>query len=418
MAEQLQGNLLVVQSGQAAAVSNAVLAGVITQALNHECIEEIYGALGGVEGLLREDLADLAEESQQTIRALKHTPGAALGTSLYQLHQTPEYERAVKVCKAHNVRFFVMIGGAEEMAAAAAIGAQAASSGWKMQVIGMPVSAGNAIGMTDHAPGYGSAVKYIATTVREIAEDALTEGNHDLVTVIEVMGRQNGWMTAGAALAKRKDHPEDAPHLIYLPELPFDPNRYLDDVSRILKNNKACIVVVSQGLFDENGNYISFGSEAEIVNNAPRGGSADYLRDLASQHIQGVRAVACRLNVAQRCAAHFASATDVTESFRAGQDAVEAIAENGVTGKMVMLVRGEKDSYSCETSFCDLAEAVATPKTIPTAWFNEDKTSLSFQYNKYAMPLIQGEVTIPTENGIPAMAALDAYRVDKLAGQQ
>lgn len=413
MAEQLQGNFLVVQSGQAAAVSNAVLAGVITQALNHECIEEIYGALGGVEGLMREELADLAEESQQTIRALMHTPGAALGTSLYQLHLTPEYEKIVKVCKAHNVRFLVVIGGTEEMAAAAAIGAQAAALGWDMRVIGMPVSSGNAIGMTDHAPGYGSAIKYIATTVREIAEDAAGEGNHDLVTVIEVAGRQNGWLTAGAALAKRKDHPEDAPHLVYLPEVPFDPNRFLDDVSRVLKANRACVVVVSQGLFDENGNYISFGSEAQIVDNAPRGGSADYLRDLASQHIQGVRAVACRLNVGQRCASHFASATDVKEAYRAGQDAVEAIAENGVTGKMLMLVRGENDNYTCETSFCDIAEAVATPKTLPAAWINEDKTSLSFQFNKYAQPLIQGEADVPTENGLPAMAYLDAFRIEK-----
>jgi len=416
MAEQLQGNLLVVQSGQAAAVSNAVLAGVITQALNHECIEEIYGALGGVEGLLREDLADLAEESQQTIRALRHTPGAALGTSLYQLRQTPEYERAVKVCQAHNVRFLVVIGGAEEMAAAAAIDTQAKASGWDMRVIGMPVSAGNAIGMTDHAPGYGSAIKYIATTVREIAQDAIGEGNHDFVTVIEVMGRQNGGLTAGAALARRKDHPEDAPHLIYLPEVPFDPNRYLDDVSRVLKNNPACVVVVSQGLFDENGNYISFGSEAEIVGNSPRGGSSDYLRDLASQHIQGVRAVACRLNMAQRTATHYASATDVKESFRAGQDAVEAVAEQGVSGKMLMLVRGENDTYSCETSLCDLAEALSTPKVLPAAWINDDKTSLSFQFNKYALPLIQGENEVPTENGIPVMARLDAFRVDKILG--
>ena len=406
-----------VQSGQACAVSNAVLAGVITQALNHECIEEIYGALGGVEGLLREELADLAQESQQTIRALKSTPGAALGTSLYVLRQTPEFERAAKVCKAHNVRFLVLMGGADEMSAAASIGTQAAAMGWEMRVIGIPVSAGNMLGMTDHAPGYGSAVKYIATTVREIAQDSLCEGNHDLVTVIEVMGRQNGWLTAGAALAKSKDHPEDAPHLVYLPEVPFDPNRYLDEVSRVLKQNSACVVVVSQGLFDENGNYISFGSEAEIVDGAPRGGSADYLRDLASQHIQGVRAVACRLNVAQRSASHFASATDVKEAVRAGEDAVEAIAENGVNGKMLMLVRGENDAYTCETSFCDIAEAVAAPKAIPPAWINDDKTSLSYQFNKYALPLVQGEVTVPTENGLPVMARLNDFPVDKLLAQ-
>jgi 6-phosphofructokinase 1 len=333
MAEELQGNLLVVQSGPAAAVTNAVLAGVVTQALNHACIEEIYGALGGVDGLVHEEFTDLASESQQTIRALRHTPGAALGTSLYQLRMTPEFERVVAVCKAHNIRFFVMIGGADEMSTAVSIDQAAKAAGWEMRVIGMPVSAGNAIGMTDHAPGYGSAIKYIATTVREISMDALGEGAHDFVAVIEVMGRQNGWLAAGSALARRRDHPEDAPHLVYLPEVPFDPNRFLDDVSRTLKNNNACIVVVSQGLFDENGNYISFGSEAEIVGNSPRGGSADYLRDLVSQHISGVRSVACRLNLGQRCACHYASATDVKESFRAGQDAVEAVADQAFAAR-------------------------------------------------------------------------------------
>lgn len=413
MAEQLQGNFLVIQSGQAAAVSNAALAGAISQALNHECIEEIYGALGGVAGLLREELADLAEESQQTIRALKHTPGAALGTSLYQLRLTPEFEQAVNVCKAHNVRFLLMIGGAEEMAQAAGISAQAQAMGWEMNVIGMPVSYTNIIGMTDHASGFGSAAKYVATTVREIAQDALGEGSHDLVAVIEVMGKQSGWLAAATTLAKRKDHPEDAPHLIYLPEMPFDPNRYLDDVSRVLKSNKACIVVVSQGLFDENGNYISFGNEAEIVNNAPRGGSADYLRDLVSEHIQGARSISCRLNMAQRCASHYASATDVRETFNAAQDAVEALADKGVTGQMLMHVRGETDSYSCDTSFCSFADVLAAPKLLPTAWINDDHTSLSFQFNKYALPLIQGEVEVPTENGMPVMARLDAHKVPR-----
>ncbi|MBN1403313.1 MAG: diphosphate--fructose-6-phosphate 1-phosphotransferase [Opitutales bacterium] len=414
MAEELQGNFLVVQSGPAAAVSNAVLAGVISQALNHGCIEEIYGVLGGVEGLLREEFTDLAEESQQTIRALRHTPGAALGTSLYQLHLSHEFERVIEVCKAHEIRFFVMIGGSDEMATAASICEQAKTSGWDMNVIGMPVCAGNTIAMTDHAPGYGSAVKFIASMVREVALDAEGEGEHNLVTVIEVMGRQSGWLAAGSTLAKRKDHPEDAPHLIYLPEVPFDPNRYLDDVSHVLKHHRNCVVVVSQGLFDENGNYISFGSDAEIVAGSPRGGSGDYLRDLASQHLQGVRSNSCRLNMAQRCASHFASATDVKEAFRAGQDAVEAIAENGANGKMLMLVRGENDSYSCETSLCDLSEAIAHPKTLPAAWINEDKTSISYQFNKYALPLIMGEAEVPTENGVPLAAHLEFHLVEKV----
>lgn len=413
MAEELQGNCLVVQSGAPSAVANAALAGVITQALNHGCIEEIYGALDGVEGLLHEEFVDLAAESQQTIRALRHTPGAALGTSNYRLHLQTEFERVIKVCQAHEIRYLFIIGGTEEMEAAQKIFTTAAEKNWDMRVIGIPLSAGNTVGITDHAPGYGSAVKYIASSIREIAQDAYSEGRHDYVSIVEVMGRQSGWLVAGSSVARRRDHPEDAPHLLYLPEVPFDPNRFLDDVAKVLRNHRACVVVVSQGLFDENGNYISFGAEAEAVNGQPRGGSGDYLRDLATQHLNGVRAVSTRLGIAQRSACHWSSQTDNKEAFMAGQDSVEAAVE-GTTGKMLTLMRGETDSYSCETSFCDLAEAATTAKSLPAAWINEDRVSMSYQFHKYALPLIQGEAPAPTENGLPVCANLGLYRVNKL----
>lgn len=402
-----------IQSGAPAAVANAALAGVVSQALNHGCIEEIYGAIGGVEGLLREELVDLAEESQQAIRALRHTPGCALGTSLHRLHLSPEIDRVVAVCKAHDVRFLFIIGGAEEMESAAAVVDAAKKAGWEMRVMGIPVSAGNTIGMTDHAPGYASAVKYLATTIREIAQDAQSEGQHDLVTVVEVLGRQSGWLVAGSSVAKRRDHPEDAPHLIYLPEVPFDPNRFLDDVAGVLKNHRACIVVVSQGLFDENGNYISFGSEAESYNGAPRGGSGDYLRDLASQHLPGVRASVCKLGIGVRAGIHWMSQTDNHEAYMAGQDAVENCCERAATGKMITLVRGETDYYSCETGMCDLHEAASTSKVLPANWINEDRISMSFQFHKYALPLVQGEVAVPTENGLPVFGRLGLHRVQR-----
>jgi 6-phosphofructokinase 1 len=415
MAEELQGNCLVIQSGAPAAVANAALAGVVTQALNHACIEEIYGCVGGVEGLLREEFVDLAAESQQSIRALRHTPGAALGTTQRKLHLSPEFERAVRVCQAHEIRFLFMIGGSEEMEAAATIASTAAKAGWEMRVMGIPVSSGNTIGITDHAPGYASAVKYLATAVREVAMDAMSEGQHDLVTVIEVLGRQSGWLVAGSSVAKRRDHPEDPPHLIFLPEVPFDPNRYLDDVARVLKHQPACIVVVSQGLFDENGNYISFGSEAESYNGAPRGGSGDYLRDLASQHLPGVRSTVCKLGVGLRAGTHWMSQTDNHEAFMAGQDAVENSC-GGASDKMITLVRGETDYYTCETGMCDLREAAGTSKSLPANWINDDRTSMSFQFHKYALPLIQGEAEVPTENGLPLFSRLGMFRVQRQLG--
>lgn len=415
MAEELQGNCLVIQSGAPAAVANAALAGVVTQALNHGCIEEIYGVVGGVDGLLREEFVDLAEESQQAIRALRHTPGAALGTTTYKLHLSNEFERAVRVCEAHEVRYLFMIGGAEEMEAAATIAETAGRLGWELRVMGIPVAAGNTVGMTDHAAGFGSAVKYLGTAIREVAQDAMSEGRHDLVTVVEVLGRQSGWLTAGASVAKRRDHPEDPPHLIYLPEVPFDPNRFLDDVARVLKSQRACIVVVSQGLFDENGNYISFGSEAESYNGSPRGGSGDYLRDLASQHLPGVTASVCKLGIGVRAGVHCMSQTDNHEAFMAGQDAVEN-ACGGSTGKMITLVRGETDYYTCETGMCDLREAATTSKSLPGNWINDDRTSMSYQFHKYALPLVQGEAEVPMDSGLPIFARLGMHRVQKQLG--
>ena len=222
---ELVGNVLVGQSGGPTAVINASVAGVVSEALNHECIEEVYGAVNGVLGILQEDLIDLASESQQNIRALRHTPGAALGTCRYKLKKQQDFERVLEVFKAHNIRYFFYCGGNDSQDTADKISKLAQQQGYELRVIGVPKTIDNDLPVTDHTPGYASAVKYIATTVKEMACDNEAMGQHDLVSIIEVMGRSAGWIAAGAALAKRRDQPHDPPHLILLPEVPFNQER-------------------------------------------------------------------------------------------------------------------------------------------------------------------------------------------------
>ncbi|HYP16044.1 MAG TPA: 6-phosphofructokinase [Opitutus sp.] len=412
---ELVGNVLVGQSGGPTAVINASVAGIVAEALNHECVEEIYGALNGVLGILQEDLIDLAAESQQQIRALRHTPGAALGTCRYKLKKQSDIERVLEVFKAHNIRYFFYIGGNDSQDTADKISKLAQQQNYELRVIGVPKTIDNDLPITDHTPGYGSVVKYVATTVRELACDHEAMGQGDLVSIVEVMGRSAGWIAAGAALAKRRDHPHDPPHLIYLPEIPFDQNKCIEDIKRVLKREKYCMIVVGEGLIDADGNYVSANAATDAFGHAQLGGAGDFLKELVEQNLPGVKARVAKPGIVQRAAAHSGSKTDSDEAFLAGQAAVQA-AIDGQTDKMVTLVRGDSDHYTCETGLAPLSDIANGVKKLPREWINEDGTSMNFQFLRFAQPLIQGEVTVPYENGVPVFARLDKVRVEKQLG--
>ena len=410
---ELTGNCLIGQSGGPTAVINASVAGAVSEALNHSCIEEIYGCVNGVLGILNEDFIDLAAESQQTIRGLKHTPGAALGTCRYKLKKQQDFDRVLEVFKAHNIRYFFYAGGNDSQDTADKISKLAQQQGYELRVIGIPKTIDNDLPITDHCPGYGSVVKFICTTVKELACDAEAMGQHDLVTIVEVMGRSAGWIAAGAALAKRRDHPYDPPHLIYLPEVPFTTEKFVEDVRRVLKREKYCLIVVGEGLVDPDGNYVATASgQTDAFGHAQLGGAGDYLRNLVEKHL-GIKARAARLGHPQRAAAHCASKADVDEAFMAGAAAVKA-AVAGVTDKMVTLVRGEADHYVCETGLADLADIANGVKKLPREWVNEDGVSMNHQFVRYATPLIQGENPVPFDHGVPVFARLDKVPVDKV----
>ena len=401
------------QSGGPTAVINASVAGIIAEALNHSCVEEIYGALNGVLGLLQEDLIDLASESQQQIRALKHTPGAALGTCRYKLKKQADFDRVLEVFKAHNIRYFFYIGGNDSQDTADKISKLAQAQGYELRVIGVPKTIDNDLSSTDHCPGYASAVKYIATSVRELACDNEAMGQGDLVSIVEVMGRSAGWLAAGAALAKRRDHTHDPPHLIYLPEIPFDQAKCLEDIKRVLKREKFCQIVVAEGLVDADGNYVAADAATDSFGHAQLGGAGDALAEIINANIPGLKVRVAKPGLMQRCAAHAASKVDVDEAFLAGQAAVKA-AINGETDKMVTLLRGDGDHYTCETGLAPLSDIANGVKKLPREWINEDGTSMNFQFLRYAQPLIQGEIVIPYDNGVPVFARLDKVRVDKV----
>jgi len=413
MAEELIGNCLVAQSGGPTAVINASVAGVVSEALNHECIEEIYGGMNGVLGILKEELIDLAEESQQNIRGLRYTPASALGTCRFKLKRDEEYERILQVFEAHNIRYFFYCGGNDSQDTADKISKLAQSKGYELRVIGVPKTIDNDLVTTDHCPGYGSVVKYLCSVVRESALDHEAMGQHDLVSIIEVMGRNAGWIAAGTTLAKSKDNPNDAPHLIYLPELPFSKERFIEDVQNVLKKNRYCMVIVGEGLVDKDGNYVANSTSGQdAFGHQQLGGVGDFLASYVEQNL-AVKARSSKLGIGQRAAAHLSSQTDNDEAFMAGQAAVRA-ALDGETDKMVILVRGEGDTYSCETGLAPLSEIANGVKEIPHDWISEDGVSMTAKFIKYAQPLIAGEVQVPYENGVPAYVRLSKKRVRKV----
>jgi len=234
------------------------------------------------------------------------------------------------------------------------------------------------------------------------------------VQIVEVMGRSAGWLAAGSALAKRRDHPNDPPHLIYLPEVAFTVEKFVADVKRVLAREKFCSIVVGEGLVDADGNYISASAKTDAFGHAQLGGAGAYLQGLIDQHLPGTKARVVSLGMAQRAAAHCSSKTDNDEAYLAGQAAVRAAVLEGESDKMITLVRGNTDHYTCETGLAPLTDIANGVKKLPREWINEDGVSMNYQFVRYAQPLIMGEVQMPYENGLPNMAHLDKDRVEKL----
>lgn len=416
---ELVGNLLVAQSGGPTAVINASVAGVIQGVgKNASCIEELYGGLNGIFGILNEDLIDLNEVSTRAIEGLKYTPAAALGTCRYKIDFKKKPEEAAKdmdrlfeVFQAHNIRYFFYVGGNDSQDTSCQIHQQAVQRGYELRVIGVPKTIDNDLPHTDHCPGYGSVVKYNATTVMETAADVSSMATDDgSCCIIEVMGRSAGWIAAGTVLAKRV--PTDAPHVILMPEVPFDESAFLARVRETTAALRYCIVVVGEGLKNAAGEEIGADKRrVDTFGHPLLSGVAEHLAETVWGKL-ALKTRTVKLGYAQRAAAHCASAVDVAEAVACGEAAVRAAVE-GKSGFMVKLVRLQNDPYQCTTDLQDLKDIANAVHPIPRDWISPDGFLPNEKFVEYARPLIEGEVKPPIEAGLPKFVVLDKTLVEK-----
>jgi 6-phosphofructokinase 1 len=418
---ELVGNLLVAQSGGPTAVINASVAGVIQEAGKQGFIEEIYGGLNGILGVLDEELIDLNDEKARAIEGLKYTPGAALGTCRYKLDfikkpeaATRDLDRLFEVFNAHNIRYFFYVGGNDSQDTSNKIHEQALQRGYDMRVVGIPKTIDNDLPHTDHCPGYGSVIKYGATTVMEVALDvasmATDEGS---CCIVEVMGRSAGWIAGGTVLAKHSSN--DAPHIILMPEIPFSEAAFVEKVRETVGALKFCMVVVGEGLKDAGGHELAADkSRVDAFGHPVLSGAADALAEIVQGKLN-LKTRTVKLGYAQRAAAHFASATDMSEAVACGEAAVRAAAD-GKSGMMVKLVRTQDAPYRCETALQDLKEVANNVHMVPRDWISEDGFLPNEKFVQYARPLIEGEVRPPIEHGLPKFSVLEKNRVEKKLG--
>ena len=416
---ELLGNLLVAQSGGPTAVINASVAGVIQEAGRHEVIEEIYGGMNGILGILNEQLIDLNEEKARSIEGLKYTPAAGLGTCRYKIDFKKKPEQAAKdmdrlfeIFKAHNIRYFFYAGGNDSQDTANKIHEETIKRGFEVRVIGVPKTIDNDLPHTDHCPGYGSVIKYNAATVMEIATDVGSMATDDgSCCIIEVMGRAAGWIAAGTVLARRNEN--DAPHIILLPEIAFNEGAFLSKVKETVAKNKFCIVVVGEGLKNEKGEEIGADkSRLDAFGHPVLSGAADRLAEIV-QGRMNLKTRTVKLGYAQRAASHFASETDMLEAVACGEAAVRA-AVDGKSGFMVKIVRLQSQPYKWTTGLQDLKDIANVENFIPRDWISADGFSPNEKFVSYAAPLIEGEVKVPMLGGLPKYVTLEKAMVDKV----
>ncbi|HBL83692.1 MAG: 6-phosphofructokinase [Clostridiales bacterium GWF2_38_85] len=406
----LKGACIIGQSGGPTSVINASAYGAIKTALESDCITKVYGASNGIKGVLDDKLIDMGMEDPTELAHMKYTPSSALGSCRYKLKDSTvddtDYMRILEIFKKYDVRYFFYNGGNDSMDTCNKISKYMLAQGYECRIMGIPKTIDNDLAGTDHCPGYGSAAKYIATSVMEIYHDARVYDT-GMITIVEAMGRNAGWLTASAALANYKGN---GPDLIYLPEVPFDLEAFLEKVSEIYKKNTKCIAVVSEGIRDKDGKYISeYGADLsqskDSFGHAQLGGLASFLANEAKKRT-GAKVRGIELSLLQRCAAHSASQTDIDESFLAGKSAVE-YAISGITDKMAGFERSYVDGkYVCNIKLFDLTIVANTEKKVPLEWLNSTRDGLNEKFIEYALPLIQGESQLAREDGLPRFVKL------------
>ncbi len=397
-------NAIVGQSGGPTSVINASLAGVF-QACQMRGAKHVYGMLHGIQGLLDEKVCDLSErlKSFLDIELLKRTPSSFLGSCRYKL-PAPEddeatYEKLFAILKKLDIQWFFYIGGNDSMDTINKLARYGRQIGSEIRFMGVPKTIDNDLMHTDHTPGYGSAAKYIGVVMKEIIRDATVYGTN-FVTIVEVMGRNAGWLTAAAALARGEDC--EGVDLICLPELPFHTDRFLAKVERMQKERASVVIAVSEGVKLPDGRFVCELSDdartTDAFGHINLTGTARYLSNLVARNLP-TRTRAVELSILQRCGGHLTSRTDITEAYQVGGAAAKAAFE-GVTGKMVALKRLSNDPYQCTTELVDINDVANFEKKVPVEWINDARTDMLPEFLAYARPLIQAELTPIYINGL------------------
>ena len=404
----MKKNAVVGQSGGPTAVINASLYGTVYEALNREDeIGTVYGMINGIEGFLNDQVMDMAplEESKE-LELIRTTPGSYLGSCRYKLPEDlndPVYPQLFARFEAYNIGYFFYIGGNDSMDTVSNLSRYAEKISSDIRVIGIPKTIDNDLVETDHTPGFGSAAKYVASTVREIAIDASVYDNKKSVTIVEIMGRHAGWLTAASALARKFEH--DNPVLIYLPETDFDQDAFIEKVRTSLETTPNLVVCISEGIHDNTGTFICEYSNdvgTDTFGHKMLTGSGKYLENLVKERL-GVKVRSVELNVCQRCSSSMLSKTDQKEAIASGAYGVKA-ALNGASGKMVAFERLDGDDYQIDYVLKDVNVICNQEKCVPVTWITADGSDVTEDFIRYARPLIQGEVTVPTEDGVPKFA--------------
>ena len=398
----LKGNAIVAQSGGPTAVINNSVCGVIQTWFEKADFGTIYAGIMGIKGIFEGNIIDLAAQDKDVIAGLRHTPGAGLHSCRYKVADEDQ-KKLIEICKAHNIRYFFYNGGNDSMDTAYKTWEASKKYGWEMCVIGVPKTVDNDLPFTDHCPGFGSAAKYIAASVQETGIDLMSVSTKNKVTIMEIMGRNAGWLTASAALARRT--PDEAPHLIYLPEMPFSTKQFLADVKRVYDELGYCYVAVSEGIHDENGDYCFASAGVDAFGHAQLSGCGAALKDLVEAEL-GIKARCNTPGTMQRSAMHYASKADVDEAYMAGKTAVE-YALSGKSGVMVTLLRECEKPYHCVCGEMGLDKVANVEKKIPREWINEEGNYVTEDFINYCRPLLEGRADVPEKGGLPDYVRLD-----------
>lgn len=403
----MKGNIIVGQSGGPTAVINSSIAGVFTAA-KELGVKKIYGMAHGIQGFLQENFVDLSEylKDETDIELLKRTPSAFLGSCRFKLPKIEGneevYDKIFKILDKYEIECLFYTGGNDSMDTIKMLSDYAAAHGKSQRFMGVPKTIDNDLPITDHCPGYGSAAKYIATSVKEIIRDNESFGvEKPTVTIVEIMGRHAGWLTAAAALCRGEDC--TGPDAIYLPEVTFDVDKFMVKVKDLAANKSSVVIAVSEGIQLADGRFVcELGAASDYVDafgHKQLSGCASTLANMVSAET-GLKTRAVEFSTLQRAATHIASLTDINEAFQVGYAAVKA-AEVGKTGMMITLDRNGDAPYQCGVGIYDIHAIANVERAVPAEWITEDGTDVNDGYIQYARPLIMGELIPMMINGVP-----------------